>query len=95
MNLSTAGIVLIATMLFTLPTAMISSYVINCYGIKNCLGAVNKDHAEYEILNKKYSKEEYEILSKEILEDIRRKNLGWSDIRSTNNRLRKSSTRLI
>jgi len=57
-----------------------SSYVINCYGAKNCLGAVNRDHVEYEILNKKYSKEDYEILSQEILTDIRRKNLGWADI---------------
>jgi len=58
-----------------------SSYVINCYGVKNCLGAVNKDHVEYEILNKKYSKEEYEVLSKEILDDIRRKKLGWADLK--------------
>jgi hypothetical protein len=58
-----------------------SSYIINSYGVKNCLGVANKDHVEYQILNKKYSKEEYEVLSKEILDDIRRKNLGWADIK--------------
>jgi hypothetical protein len=58
-----------------------SSYVINSSSIKNCLGVANRKHAQYEILNREYSKEEYEVLSKEILDDIKRKNLGWGDIR--------------
>lgn len=57
------------------------SYIINCYDAKNCLGAVNRSHAQYEILNRKYTKEDYEKLSKEILDDIARKNLGWADLR--------------
>lgn len=58
-----------------------SSYVINGLDVKNCLGSVNRAHAEYEILNRKYSQEEYEKLSKEILSDINKKNLGWADLR--------------
>lgn len=58
-----------------------SSYVINSYDVKNCLGVVNRGHAEYEILNRKFSKEEYEKLSKEILEDLKNKNIGWNDLR--------------
>lgn len=58
-----------------------SSYVINCLDVKNCLGVVNRTHAEYEILHRKYSKEEYEKISKEILADIAKKNLGWGEIK--------------
>jgi hypothetical protein len=57
-----------------------SSYIINGYDIKNCLGSVNRSHAEYEILNRKYSPEEYERISREILEDIQRKKIDWGDI---------------
>lgn len=57
-----------------------SSYVINGLDVKNCLGSVNRTHAQYEILNRKFSKEDYEKLSGEILEDINRKNLGWADL---------------
>ena len=57
-----------------------SSYVINSLDVKHCLGAVNRDHAEYEILHRKYSPEEYEKLSKEILADIAKKNIGWGDL---------------
>ena len=37
-----------------------SKFLQDCVGCKNCLGCVNRCHAEYEIFNKKYSKEEYE-----------------------------------
>lgn len=57
-----------------------SSYVINSLNLKNCLGAVNRTHAEYEILHRKYSKEEYEKLSKEILADIAAKKIGWGEL---------------
>lgn len=58
-----------------------SSYVINGLDVKNSLGTVNRSHAQYEILNRKYTKEEYEKLSKEILDDIASKNLGWLDLK--------------
>ena len=58
-----------------------SSYVINGYDIKNCLGSVNRGHAQYEILNRQYSKEDYERVSKEILDDLKNKRLGWGDLK--------------
>src|SRR5205085_244072 len=57
-----------------------SSYIINCLDVKNSLGVVSKAHKEYVILNRQFSKEEYERISKEILDDIKKKKLGWGDI---------------
>ena len=57
-----------------------SSYIINCLDVKNSLGCVGKTHKQYVILNRQYTKEEYERKSREILEDIKRKNLGWANL---------------
>ena len=58
-----------------------SSYVVNSYDVKNCLGVVNRTHTQYEILHRKNSKEEYERLSKEILADIAAKKIGWGELK--------------
>jgi len=47
-------------------------YISNCH---NCLGCDALRHGEYSILNKKYSKEEYEFLSKNIIKELIDKNL--------------------
>lgn len=57
-----------------------SSYVFNCLDVKNSLGVVGKAHKQYVILNRQFTKEEYERLSALILEDIKNKNLGWNDL---------------
>lgn len=42
------------------------AYCDNCYTCKNCLGCVGLKNKEYCILNKQYTKEEYEILASQI-----------------------------
>ena len=56
------------------------SYIINCFDVKNSLGAVSVDHAQYLLLNRQLTKEDYERESKIILDDIKVKNLQWHDI---------------
>ena len=57
-----------------------SSYLFNCYNVKNCLGCVGLRNKEYCILNRQFSKEEYETLSKNILTELGKANLGWGNL---------------
>lgn len=57
-----------------------SSYLVNCLDVKDSLGCVNLAHKQYCILNRQLTKEEYERMSKPLLEDLKKKNLGWNDI---------------
>ena len=53
------------------PNAMNIEYSIFVNAGKNCFGCINLKKKEYCILNKKYSKEEYEKLKKKIIEDMK------------------------
>lgn len=57
-----------------------SAYIFNCVDVKNCLGCVNLQHKEYCLLNRQLTKEDYEVKSKQILEELKNKNLGWNDL---------------
>lgn len=57
-----------------------SSYLINCYSLKNCLGCVGLAHQQYCILNRQFTKEEYERISSQILSELKRENLGWAQL---------------
>lgn len=57
-----------------------SSYIIACGNVKNCLGCVNLFQKEYCILNRQFTKEEYEVKSKQILEELKQKNPGWANL---------------
>lgn len=57
-----------------------SSYILACGNVKNCLGCVDLYQREYCILNRQFTKEEYEIKSKQILEELKQKNMGWADL---------------
>jgi len=46
-----------------------SSFLSFCNNCNHCLWCINLQNAEYCILNKQYSKEEYETLAQEILKD--------------------------
>jgi hypothetical protein len=46
-------------------------YCNTCPGARNCFGCVGLKKGEYAILNKKYSKEEYEKLKGEIIENMK------------------------
>lgn len=57
-----------------------SNYIINCANVKNCLGCVGLYQKEYCILNRQLSKEEYEVKSKQLFEELKNKNLNWADL---------------
>lgn len=57
-----------------------SSYLFNCSNVKNSLGCVGLKNKEYCILNRQFTKEEYEKLKSEILSQVNSANLGWADL---------------
>lgn len=57
-----------------------SSYLFNCFGVKDSLGCVWLRQKQYCILNRQFSKEEYERLSNMILSELKSKNPGWGDL---------------
>ncbi len=57
-----------------------SSYLFNCRNVKNSIGCVALSNKQYCILNRQLSKEEYERISKQLLEELKNKNLGWADL---------------
>jgi len=62
-------------LLFTLGGNVSCSDLLYCWYMENsksCLGCVNMKHASYCILNKQYSKEEYEKLAPKIIEHMKR-----------------------
>ncbi len=56
------------------------SYIISCVDLKNCLGCVDLAHKQYCILNRQFTKEEYEKISAQILAELKAKNLGWDGL---------------
>jgi len=50
-------------------------YCDTCQTCKDCFGCISLNKKQYCILNKQYSKEEYEKLKNEIIKDMRSKNL--------------------
>ncbi|MDD5469875.1 MAG: hypothetical protein PHO92_03730 [Candidatus Peribacteraceae bacterium] len=72
-------------LLFTLGGNVSCSNLLYCWYMensKNCFGCVNMKHASYCILNKQYSKEEYEKLVPKIIEHMR-KNSEWGEFLPT------------
>ncbi len=57
-----------------------SSYIFNCRNVKDSLGCVSLNNKQYCILNRQLSREDYERVSKQILEELKNKNLGWSNL---------------
>lgn len=56
-----------------------SSYLFNCFDVKDSLGCVDLAHKQYCILNRQFTKEEYEEISAQILKELAVKNVGWND----------------
>ena len=54
------------------------TYCISCYECKDCFGCANLRNAQYCILNKQYSKEEYEQLIPQIIQQMKQQNLWGS-----------------
>lgn len=57
-----------------------SSYIFNCRNVKDCLGCVSLSNKQYCILNRQFSKERYEEVSKQILKELTSKNLSWANV---------------
>lgn len=57
-----------------------STYLFNCFNVKNSLGCVGLRNKEYCILNRQFTKEEYEKLSSQIISRINAANLDWSNL---------------
>lgn len=57
-----------------------STYLFNCFNVKNSLGCVGLRNKEYCILNRQFTKEEYEKLSSQIISQINATNSGWSNL---------------
>lgn len=49
-----------------------TAYCIDCYGIENCLACNGLRHKKYCILNKQYSREEYELLMPDIVRNMQK-----------------------
>ncbi len=54
-------------------------YCDTCPGARNCFGCIGLKKGEYAILNKKYSKEEYEVLKEKIIQHM--KDMPYKDSR--------------
>ncbi|MBI4096389.1 MAG: hypothetical protein HY425_01595 [Candidatus Levybacteria bacterium] len=57
-----------------------SSYLFSCFNVKNSLGCVGLKNKEYCILNRQFTKEEYEKISREIFTQLNTANLGWNNL---------------
>lgn len=57
-----------------------SSYLFGCLNVKNSLGCVMLTNKQYCILNRQFTKEEYERISPQILSELRTKNVGWNEL---------------
>lgn len=57
-----------------------SSYLFNCFNVKNSLGCVGIKHKEYCLLNRQLNKEEYEKESAKILLDFKEKSIDWGSL---------------
>ena len=57
-----------------------SSYLFDCFDVKNSLGCVMLGHRQHCILNRQFTEEEYQRLSVPILRDLRQQNVGWDGL---------------
>lgn len=57
-----------------------SWYLFNCFNVKDSIGCVGLNNKQYCILNRQFTKEEYEKLSAQILANLKEANLGWNDL---------------
>lgn len=57
-----------------------SSYLFNCYNVKNSLGCVSVANKEYCILNRQFTKDQYEQIGSQILQQLYKESLGWDEL---------------
>ncbi|MBI4039316.1 hypothetical protein HY388_00630 [Candidatus Daviesbacteria bacterium] len=57
-----------------------SSYLFDCFDVKNSIGCAHLGHKQYCILNRQLSREDYERIAPLLLSELQDKNLGWDDL---------------
>lgn len=66
-----------------------SSYLFRCFNVKNSLGCISLKNKEYCILNRQFTKEQYEQISGQILQELRTQDFEWSNLVYLDDRLGK------
>lgn len=56
------------------------AYILDAANLKNCFGCTGFTNKQYVLLNRQLTKDDYQRISKQIMEDINRKNLGWGPL---------------
>lgn len=57
-----------------------SFYLLDCSNVKNSIGCVSLKNKEFCILNRQLTKEQYQIVSEQLLKELKDKNSGWDSI---------------
>lgn len=57
-----------------------SFYLFDCKGVKNSIGCVGLEYKQYCILNRQFTKEEYEKISNQILSGLKNDNPEWNSL---------------
>lgn len=57
-----------------------SSYIFNSKGLKNCFGCAGLQYKQYCVLNRQLKQEQYEIVTKQLQEELKNAALDWSNL---------------
>ncbi len=57
-----------------------SMYLYDCFDVKNSLGCVGLSHKQYCILNRQYTKEEYERIATRLQQQFQNEQTGWATL---------------
>lgn len=57
-----------------------SSYIFNCMDVKNSLGCAGLAHKQYCILNRQLTKEDYERIAPQIIQELNGRNAAWANL---------------
>lgn len=61
-------------------TCQDSSYLVNCYNVKDCIGCYGLSHKQYCVLNRQLTQEAYEKFKGDFLKQVNDEKIGWGSI---------------
>lgn len=79
-QVSDSGIIFNSSYIMWSKNCQDSTYLFDCLDVKNSLGCVQLSHKQYCFLNRQLTKEEYERVTRPILEELKTKNYEWSNL---------------
>src|SRR3989344_9607765 len=56
-----------------------SWYLFNSKGLKNCFGCAGLQYKQYCILNRQFTQEQYQTITKQLIEELSKSSLNWSN----------------